>query len=41
MSDGGGGAGERRRRKTDVVGVKHQERLVGEITVRGGSAIPS
>ena len=39
--DGDGGAGEKKQRKTEaeVVGY-HQERLVGERTVRGGSAIP-
>ena len=41
-SDGDGGAGEKKERKTkaEVVG-KHQEQLVGERTVRGGSARPS
>ena len=40
-SDGDGGAGETKERKTkaDVVG-QHQERLVGERTVGGGSARP-
>ena len=41
-SDGDGGAGEKKERKTkaDVVG-KHQERLVGEGVVREGRARPA
>ena len=41
-SDGDGGAGETKERKTNVEVVgQHQERLVGERIVRGGSARPS
>ena len=41
-SDGDGGAGEKKERKTkaEVVG-QHQERLVGERIVKGGHARPS
>ena len=40
-SDGDGGAGEQKERKTKakVVGY-HQERVVGKRTIRGGSEIP-
>ena len=40
-NNGDGGAGENKKWKTeaDVVG-QHQERLVGERTIRGGSARP-
>ena len=42
LSDGDGGAGEKKESKTkaEVVGY-HQERLVGEGVVRGGRARPA